>query len=156
MLLLPEDSPLFLAAANMHILAMTAAPPRLNMFSRLLSLLIRLTIAALLVCAYFSTWSTAAHAQTVPPAGPAASVLVPPFAPPTATRFEHLSLEDGLSQSAVLELLQDRDGFLWVGTQGGLVRFDGVRFQRSSRPAARSTRWTVEGLAATMSASSIM
>ena len=35
-------------------------------------------------------------------------------------RFEHLSLEDGLSQNAILSMLQDRQGFLWFGTQDGL------------------------------------
>lgn len=52
----------------------------------------------------------------------------PPNAPPTPTRFETLSLEDGLSQSAVLDLLQDRQGFLWVATQDGLNRYDGYTF----------------------------
>src|SRR5262245_32242798 len=35
---------------------------------------------------------------------------------------------DGLPSSYVLSLAQDQDGFLWVGTNGGLVRFDGQRF----------------------------
>ena len=43
-------------------------------------------------------------------------------------RFEHLSLEDGLSQNAVLSMLQDRQGFLWFGTQDGLNRYDGYNF----------------------------
>ena len=98
------------------------------MLSRLLSLLIRLTIAALLVGGYFFTTFSQAQAQAVPPAGAAASPTVPPFTPPTSTRFEHFSLEDGLSQSAVLELLQDRAGYLWVGTQDGLNRYDGYGF----------------------------
>jgi ligand-binding sensor domain-containing protein/signal transduction histidine kinase len=34
----------------------------------------------------------------------------------------------GLPQSSVYSLLQTRDGYLWVGTRGGLARFDGVRF----------------------------
>lgn len=49
----------------------------------------------------------------------------PPFAPPTPARFERLGLEDGLSQNAVLAMLQDRHGFLWFGTQDGLNRYDG-------------------------------
>src|SRR6185295_16574602 len=35
---------------------------------------------------------------------------------------------DGLPSSYLLSLAQDQDGFLWVGTNGGLVRFDGQRF----------------------------
>jgi len=36
--------------------------------------------------------------------------------------------EDGLPHSAVNCLLQTRDGYLWIGTYVGVVRFDGVRF----------------------------
>ena len=38
------------------------------------------------------------------------------------------SIQDGLPQISVLSIAQDRDGYLWVGTQGGLARFDGVHF----------------------------
>ncbi|MCX6924035.1 MAG: hypothetical protein NT154_12620, partial [Verrucomicrobia bacterium] len=34
----------------------------------------------------------------------------------------------GLPSSAVLAVLQTRDGYLWAGTQAGLARFDGVQF----------------------------
>jgi len=37
-------------------------------------------------------------------------------------------MADGLPQNAVLAVLQSRDGYLWLGTTSGLVRFDGVRF----------------------------
>ncbi len=44
--------------------------------------------------------------------------------------FENFSVEDGLAQSQVTCVMQDRDGFLWLGTYGGgLSRFDGVRFE---------------------------
>jgi len=36
---------------------------------------------------------------------------------------------DGLPQNTVQAIAQTRDGYLWLGTQEGLVRFDGVRFQ---------------------------
>ncbi len=38
-------------------------------------------------------------------------------------------LENGLPQNSVQALVQTRDGFLWLGTEAGLVRFDGVGFQ---------------------------
>ena len=38
--------------------------------------------------------------------------------------------EDGLPDNRVVGLAQTADGYLWVATQGGVVRFDGVRFQR--------------------------
>jgi len=36
--------------------------------------------------------------------------------------------KDGLPEGSVLAVRQTRDGYLWLGTQAGLVRFDGVRF----------------------------
>jgi len=47
---------------------------------------------------------------------------------PPAFKFEHLSLEDGLSQSTVYAILQDNKGFMWFGTQDGLNRYDGYQF----------------------------
>jgi len=43
--------------------------------------------------------------------------------------FEHLSLEQGLSQSSVTCIAQDRKGFMWFGTEGGLNRYDGYHFK---------------------------
>src|SRR6187401_2166819 len=37
--------------------------------------------------------------------------------------------EQGLPQNAVFCLAQDHDEFIWFGTENGLVRFDGVRFE---------------------------
>ncbi len=51
------------------------------------------------------------------------------------------TMEDGLPQSSVQAILQSRRGDLWLGTQGGLVRFDGARFEvfdRSNTPEIRS------------------
>ena len=43
-------------------------------------------------------------------------------------RFKRISIEDGLSQSSVTCILQDRKGFMWFGTQDGLNRYDGYEF----------------------------
>jgi len=48
-------------------------------------------------------------------------------ASPRNLRFERLSIEDGLTQESVLTILQDRQGFMWFGTQAGLNRYDGYR-----------------------------
>jgi len=47
----------------------------------------------------------------------------------TAYFFRAWTAEDGLPENKVVGLTQTADGYLWVATQGGLVRFDGVRFQ---------------------------
>ena len=46
---------------------------------------------------------------------------------PLSLRFEHLGVEQGLTQESVTRVIQDRQGFIWIGTQAGLNRFDGYR-----------------------------
>lgn len=43
-------------------------------------------------------------------------------------RFGTLSTQDGLSQSSVFCLAQDKKGFIWIGTKDGLNRYDGYNF----------------------------
>ena len=64
---------------------------------------------------------------------------------PTSTQFtiQAWDTDDGLPQNSVIALLQDRDGFLWLGTLNGLVRFDGVRFtvfDENNTPGLPSSR----------------
>ncbi|MEN9868879.1 MAG: hypothetical protein RL748_4469, partial [Pseudomonadota bacterium] len=47
--------------------------------------------------------------------------------------FQHVNPELGLPNLSVMALAQDRQGFIWAGTQDGLVRWDGYRF-RQYRP----------------------
>jgi ligand-binding sensor domain-containing protein len=42
--------------------------------------------------------------------------------------FHHIQEQQGLSYNVVNSFLQDRDGQLWIGTYGGLDRFDGSHF----------------------------
>ncbi len=44
----------------------------------------------------------------------------------------------GLPQPAVYALLQTEDGYLWLGTPAGLVRFDGIRFTTTANCAGLS------------------
>ncbi|MBL8205455.1 MAG: hypothetical protein JNM09_14555, partial [Blastocatellia bacterium] len=53
--------------------------------------------------------------------------------------------EEGLPQNSVTAIVQTRDGYLWLGTFGGLVRFDGVRFtilNTGNTPQLKSNRIT--------------
>jgi len=43
---------------------------------------------------------------------------------------QRYSLEDGLSQQAVISIAQDTEGFMWFGTEDGLNRFDGYEFRQ--------------------------
>lgn len=50
------------------------------------------------------------------------------FPKPGAHVFHHYDLTHGLSQVSVECILVDRQGFMWLGTQSGLNRFDGYQF----------------------------
>ncbi|MEM6287475.1 MAG: two-component regulator propeller domain-containing protein [Bacteroidota bacterium] len=56
-----------------------------------------------------------------------------------APRFETLTIADGLVSNEVNVFHQDRTGFLWVGTFGGLSRFDGASFVTYLHDPADST-----------------
>jgi ligand-binding sensor domain-containing protein/signal transduction histidine kinase/ActR/RegA family two-component response regulator len=43
--------------------------------------------------------------------------------------FDNWGLEDGLPQISIHAVIQTGDGYLWLGTQEGVARFDGVRFE---------------------------
>ncbi len=60
-------------------------------------------------------------------------------------KFDHLTLRDGLSQSTVHCIAQDHRGFMWLGTQDGLNRYDGydlkVYGHRKDDPHSLSNDW---------------
>ena len=43
--------------------------------------------------------------------------------------YAHYDIADGLASSTVYCITQDKDGFIWLGTEAGVCRFDGTRFQ---------------------------
>ena len=60
-------------------------------------------------------------------------------------RFDAVGIEQGLSQSSVRVIFQDRRGFLWFGTEDGLNRYDGYNFKvykrEPSNPNSISDGW---------------
>ncbi len=64
---------------------------------------------------------------------------------PVDLRFRRLDQESGLSQGSVLALAQDAQGFVWLGTQDGLNRFDGFEFRvfrpDAALPGSLSNNW---------------
>ena len=53
--------------------------------------------------------------------------------------FHTLTTADGLAENSVYSVVQDQRGFLWVGTQDGLSRYDGVGFRTFRANAQRSS-----------------
>jgi len=54
-------------------------------------------------------------------------------------RFQTIGVNEGLSQSTVPALYQDRQGFMWIGTGDGLNRFDGTTLRVFRVPAPKGT-----------------
>ncbi len=56
------------------------------------------------------------------------TIFPPVWAQNADLRFEHLTIEDGLSQNKISCILQDSKGFMWFGTNEGLNKYDGYEF----------------------------
>jgi len=68
-----------------------------------------------------------------------------PQRPPSRYGHDAWLGQNGLPQEFVGSITQTRDGYLWIGTLGGLVRFDGVRFtvfDSSNMPGLKDARIT--------------
>jgi ligand-binding sensor domain-containing protein/AraC-like DNA-binding protein len=60
--------------------------------------------------------------------------VCPVFSHPPTRSIDFLqhnmwTVENGLPMNTVMAITQTQDGYLWVGTEAGLARFDGVRFE---------------------------
>ncbi|MCB9249358.1 MAG: hypothetical protein H6613_12840 [Ignavibacteriales bacterium] len=51
------------------------------------------------------------------------------FAQNKPIRFDKFTTSDGLSQNRILDIVQDNHGFIWIGTEDGLNRYDGYEFK---------------------------
>lgn len=72
---------------------------------------LRLALACLLACALGATLASAGVATV------------------DSVRFRNFGISSGLSQVTARAVLQDEQGFMWIGTQDGLNRFDGYNFR---------------------------
>jgi len=55
--------------------------------------------------------------------------------PPASGVFQTIGDEQHIPDNVVTRLLQDNQGFIWIGTPSGLIRYDGYRFKRYLRVA---------------------
>jgi signal transduction histidine kinase/ligand-binding sensor domain-containing protein len=84
----------------------------------------RTTIAAALACHFTCIWLLAGSAHALDPnKRPNGQSHSPQY---VATVWQ---TEQGLPVNSVQAMVQDREGYLWLATNGGLARFDGVRFR---------------------------
>ncbi|HZX72614.1 MAG TPA: diguanylate cyclase [Rhodanobacter sp.] len=67
--------------------------------------------------------------------GTPTAVAMNPRQPFHAYVLDHWSVEQGLPQITVLDMTEDRAGFLWINTQMAVARFDGTRFVTYDRAA---------------------
>jgi diguanylate cyclase (GGDEF)-like protein len=61
-----------------------------------------------------------------------------PWEPFDTPWFDRLGIADGLPHSITTAVVQDRQGLVWIGTMGGLVRYDGYRLQVFADVAGRA------------------
>jgi ligand-binding sensor domain-containing protein len=66
---------------------------------------------------------------------------------PAWQRFGQWRQAEGLPQESIFTLIQSGDGYIWMGTKGGLTRFDGVRFttfdDRDPRQLRDNEVWSI-------------
>ncbi|MEO7072778.1 MAG: diguanylate cyclase [Rhodanobacter sp.] len=90
------------------------------------------TWARMLACIALGLALPIFAASTTPPVAGA-----PSWAHWQTVDFEHVGVSRGLPHATVNAFTQDRDGLMWIGTVGGLARYDGQRtqvFRQSEQP----------------------
>ncbi len=118
---------------------------------RFLSVGMALLVISAALAGLPSLWQLRAHREPPPFEPPTGRIGRQTETAPTAAflpsiiRFSRLGPTEGLSQSVVTCILQDDQGFLWIGTQDGLNRYDGRTFRvfrpDPSDPNSISDNW---------------
>jgi ligand-binding sensor domain-containing protein/serine phosphatase RsbU (regulator of sigma subunit) len=62
------------------------------------------------------------------------------FAQNNQINFEHITQAQGLSNNAIRSILQDKKGFLWIGTEDGINKYDGLNFKVYNYPQSLPSR----------------
>ncbi len=57
----------------------------------------------------------------------------------TELKFQYINTKSGLSSSSITDIVQDKRGFIWIGTQDGLNRYDGYSVKIYKRQSGDST-----------------
>ena len=96
-------------------------------------------VAALLTAAFpaIAQLSVPGPPTALVPPGVVASIPGPPITPRNEfawRSYRHFTTADGLSNLSILALAQGNDGFVYAGTEVGLSRYDGVRWQDLDLP----------------------
>ncbi|WP_085300547.1 EAL domain-containing protein [Cognaticolwellia mytili] len=60
--------------------------------------------------------------------------------------LDHITVEDGLSQASVMALAQDKQGYLWFGTENGINIYDGYTFSTLLGPNEDFHKYSVNHL----------
>jgi ligand-binding sensor domain-containing protein/signal transduction histidine kinase len=99
--------------------------------ARAISLIVCLAVLLSAVAkAQGDQWSrTSDTSRALPQARVNTAIITLPVVDGKDIRFTRLSTDEGLSQTKVMQIVQDDQGFIWFGTQYGLNRYDGYNFK---------------------------
>jgi diguanylate cyclase (GGDEF)-like protein len=107
-----------------------------------------LVLGLLVLLSGFSAWLQAADAKFAAPNSRMPLILDQPDGLPRSLfPFQSYGADAGLDNLAIRRIAQDKPGFLWVGTEDGLYRYDGGRFTRFDSSNGLPSTWITDLLA---------
>ncbi len=60
--------------------------------------------------------------------------------------FKHYTVKDGLPNNTIYSINQDRKGYLWIATDGGICRYDGSKFDNDILPELNNNQTCVQNI----------
>ena len=70
-----------------------------------------------------------------------AALLLPVFSSAQSANFIYFGTEQGLPQSGIQKILQDKEGNLWMGTMAGAARYNGSQFRNFTKKDGLAENW---------------